>query len=202
MGSNTGFHEKMDALDLIINALLDHEKQLDAVSHRLENLTSHTPLKESEYVTSEVQSIEPRAVENFPRVVLNNWSEYTASCRGATMVAFEVEENRFHVYTLVDGRVYAYVEVLSETRLKVSEGSTHLSLDKASLSTIDRFHFLIGGQLKCGLTLSIESSRTLLKENEYLFELQYLLEPDEVKTFLSKALNVSKEQVVEGKITF
>ena len=105
MGSNTGFHEKMDALDLIINALLDHEKQLDAISHRLENLTSHTTLTESEYVTPEVQSIEPRVVEKPPRIVFNNWYEYTAACRGATMVAFEVEENRFHVYTLVDGRI-------------------------------------------------------------------------------------------------
>ena len=118
------------------------------------------------------------------------------------MVAFEVEGNRFHVYTLVDGRVYTYVEVLPETGLNVSEDPTHLSIDKASLGTIDSFHFLIGGRLKCGLTLSIESSRTLLKENEYLFELQYHLESGEVKTFLSKALNVSKEQVVEGKITF
>jgi hypothetical protein len=202
MGSNTGFHEKMDALDLIINALLDHEKQLDAISHRLENLASHSPLKEREYVTPEVQSIEPRVVETPPRVVFNNWHEYTAACRGATMVAFEVEENRYHVYTLVDGRIYTYVEVLPQTRLKVSEDPTHLSIDKTSLSTIDRFHFLIDGRLKCGLTLSIESSRTLLKENEYLFELQYHLKLDEVKTFLSKALNVSKEQVVEGKITF
>ena len=202
MGYNTGFHEKMDALDLIINALLDHEKQLDAISHRLENLTSHTTLTEKSYVTPEVQSIEPRVVEKPPRIVFHNWYEYTAACRGATMAAFEVEENRFHVYTLVDGRTYTYVEVLPETQMKVSEEPTHLSIDKASLSTIDRFHFLIGGQLKCGLTLSIESSRTLLKENEYLFELQHHLEPDEVKTFLSKALNVSKEQVVEGKITF
>jgi hypothetical protein len=202
MGSNTGFHEKMDALDLIINALLGHEKQLDAISHRLEKLTSQTSLKERAYVTPEAHRIEPRVAEKPPRVVYNNWSEYTTACRGVKMVAFEVEENRFHVYTLVEGRIYTYVEALPETRLKVSEDLTNLSIDKASLSTIDRFHFLIGGRLKCGLTLSIKSSRTLLKENEYLFELNYHLESNEVKTFLSKALNVTKEQVIEGKFTF
>jgi hypothetical protein len=202
MGSNTGFHEKMDALDLVINALLDHEKQLDAISHRLENLTSHTSLKEKAPVIPQTHRPEPSVVESSPRLVFHNWSEYTTTCRGATMVAFEVEGNRFHVYTLVDGRIFTYVEALPETRLKVSEDSTKLSIDKASVNAIDRLHFLIGGRLKCGLTLSIESCQTPLKENEYLFELRYDFEQDEVKTFLSRALSVSKGQVVEGKITF
>jgi hypothetical protein len=192
----------MDALDLIMKALLDHEKQLDAISQRLEKLASHTPLMEREPVIQEEHRIEPRVVEKPPQVVFNNWSEYTATCRGTKMAAFEVEGNRFNVYTLVHGRVYTYEEVLPETRLKVSEDPTHIFIDKESLSTIDHFHFLIGRRLKCGLTLSIESSRTPLRENEYLFELRYNLESDEVKTFLSKALNVSKGQVVEGKITF
>ena len=202
MGFNSGFHEKMDALDLIINALLDHEKRLDAISHRLEKLVSSTSLKESARVAKETHKFEPRIVEKPPRVIFNNWSEYTTTCRGTTMVAFEVEGNRFHVYTLVDDRVFTYVETLPETRMKVSEDPTHISIDKTSLNTVDRFQFLIDGRLKCGLTLSIESSRTLLKENEHIFELCYDFKSDAVKEFLSKELGVAKDKIVAGKITF
>ena len=36
MESDSGYREKMDALDLIMNALKDHEKRLDEISYRLE----------------------------------------------------------------------------------------------------------------------------------------------------------------------
>jgi len=36
--ATSGFNEKIDAFDLIINALKDHEKRLDEISHRLESL--------------------------------------------------------------------------------------------------------------------------------------------------------------------
>jgi len=201
MGFNSGFHEKMDALDLIINALLGHEKRLDAISHRLEELASHISLKERARVAKDTK-FEPRVVEKPPQVVFNNWSEYTTTCRGTTMVAFEVEGNRFHVYTLVDGRVFTYVETLPETRMKVSEDPTRIFIDKTFLNTVDRFQFLIDGRLKCGLTLSIEVSRILLKENEHIFELRYDFKSNAIKEFLSKELGVAKDKIVEGKITF
>jgi hypothetical protein len=202
MGFNSGFHEKMDALDLIINALLDHEKRLDAISHRLEKLASSTSLKEKVHVAKQSHKIEPSVVKKHPRVIFNNWSEYTTNCRGTTMVAFEVVGNRFCVYTLVDGYVFRYVEILPKTRMKVSEDPTHISIDKTSLNTVDCFQFLIDGRLKCGLMLSIQSSRILLKENNHIFELSYDFTYDAVKEFLSKEFGVAKDKIVAGKITF
>ena len=117
------------------------------------------------------------------------------------MVAFEVEGNRFHVYALVDEGVFTYEEILPYTTFKVVEEPSNFTIDKDVMNHIDVIQFLIEGKLKCGLTLSIESSRTVLKETEYLFELNYNLEPDEVKTFLSRELGVLKDKIVEGKIT-
>jgi len=186
MGFNSGFHEKMDALDLIINALLDHEKRLDAISHRLEKLVSSTSLKEKVHVAKQSHKNEPNVVKKHPRVIFN----------------FEVVGNRFYVYTLVNGYVFRYMEILPKTRMKVSEDPTHISIDKTSLNTVDCFQFLIDGRLKCGLILSIQSSRILLKENNHIFELSYDFMYDAVKEFLSKEFGVVKDKIVAGKITF
>jgi hypothetical protein len=95
-----------------------------------------------------------------------------------------------------------YQETLPRTALKVVEEQTSFTIDKDALSHISEFQFLIEGKLKCGLTLAIKSSRTLLTEKEYLFELNYEFKPNTVKTFLSRALGITQKKIVKGKITY
>ena len=203
MESDSGYREKMDALDLIMNALRDHEKRLDEISHRLQQAFKEVKTGEPSptEVAQETQRIEAPPRKRTPQVIFSKWSELKSTCRDATMVAFEVEGNRFHIYALVDEGVFTYEEILPYTTFKVVEEPSNFTIDKDFMNHIDVIQFLIEGKLKCGLTLSIKSSRTLLKEREYLFELNYNLEPDEVKTFLSRELGVLKDKIVEGKIT-
>jgi hypothetical protein len=203
MESDSGYREKMDALDLIMNALKDHEKRLDEISHRLEQAFEEVKTGEPSRVKGarEVQRIEAPPRMRSPQVLFSKWSEFKGTCKDGTMVAFEVDENRFHVSVLVDEGVFTYEETLPNTTFKVVEEQSSFSIDRDALNHIDSFQFLIEGKLKCGLTLSIKSSRTVLKETEYLFELNYNLEPDEAKTFLSRELGVLKAKIVEGKIT-
>ncbi len=203
MESNSGYREKMDALDLIMNALKDHEKRLDEISYRLEQAFKEVKTGEPSptEVAQETKIEEAPPRKRAPQVIFSKWSEFKGTCQNATMVAFEVEGNRFHVYTLVDEGVFMYEETLPHTTFKVVEEPSSFTIDKDVMNHIDAFQFLIEGKLKCGLTLSIKSSRTVFKETEYLFELNYNLVPDEVKTFLSRELGVLKDKIVEGKIT-
>jgi hypothetical protein len=203
MESDSGYREKMDALDLIMNALKDHEKRLDEISHRLEQAFEEVKTGEPSRVKGarEVQRIEAPPRMRSPQVLFSKWSEFKTTCKDGTMVAFEVDENRFHVSVLVDEGVFTYEETLPNTTFKVVEEQSSFSIDRDTLNHIDSFQFLIEGKLKCGLTLSIKSSRTVLKETEYLFELNYDLDPDEAKTFLSRELGILKDKIVEGKIT-
>lgn len=202
--SNSGFHEKMDAFDLIITALKDHEKRLDAISNRLKSMINEvkTEIDKIGVVKKEERRIEPPAVKKAPLVICNKWNEFKDRCKGAKIVTFEVEKNFFHVYSMVSGDVFRYSEGLPNKRLKVVEEQSCFSIDKASLNNIDLLQFLIEGRLKCGLSLSIKSSRTVLSEKQFLFELSYDFNPDEVKEFFSGELSVSKGDVVEGKITY
>ena len=204
MESDSGYREKMDALDLIMNALKDHEKRLDEISHRLEQAFKEVKTGEPSTieVAEEAQRIEIPPRKRTPQIIFSKWSEFKSSCQDATMVAFEVDGNRFHVYALVDEGIFTYEEVLPNTTFKVVEEQSGFSIDRDALNHIDALDFLIEGKLKCGLTLAITSARTLLKEKEHLFELRYGFKPDEVKTFLSRELGVAKDKVVEGKITY
>jgi hypothetical protein len=191
MESDSGYREKMDALDLIMNALKDHEKQLDEFARRLEEAFKEAKPGEPSTieVAPELQRREPPPRRRSPHVVFRKWSEFKGACRDATMVAFEVDGNHVHISAQVGDGVFTYEEALPNTTFTVVEGPN-----------IDVLHFLIEGKLKCGLNLAIHSSRTLRKEGEYLFTLRYDLEADDVKTFLSRELDVPKDKIIEGKI--
>ncbi len=204
MESNSGYHEKMDALDLIINALKDHEKRLDDISHKLERVFKEVKTRETRQVRvdEEEKRVEAPPPQRKPLVICKKWSEFKERCTNAEMVAFEVEENRFQVYALVSGDIFQYAEELPSKRIKVREEQSSFSIDKASLKNIDLFQFLIDGRLQCTLGLKVNISRSQATENEYLFELSYDLSADEVKAFLSRELGASKDKIVEGRIAY
>ncbi len=204
MESNSGYHEKMDALDLIINALKDHEKRLDDISHKLERVFKEVKTRETRQVRvdEEEKRVEAPPPHRKPLVICKKWSEFKERCTNAEMVAFEVEENRFQVYALVSGDIFQYAEELPSKRIKVREEQSSFSIDKASLKNIDLFQFLIDGRLQCTLGLKVNISRSQATENEYLFELSYDLSADEVKAFLSRELGASKDKIVEGRIAY
>ena len=202
MESDSGYREKMDALDLIMNALKDHERQLDKLAHQLEQALKEATAGESSSrdVAPEPQHREPPPRRTGPHVILRKWSEFKGPCQDATMVAFEVDGNRFHVDALVGEGVFTYEEVLPNTTFKVVEEPSRLTIDRDALKNNDALRFLIEGKLKCGLGLAIHSASTRLNEREYLFELRYGFEADEVKVFLSSELGLSKDKIVEGQI--
>ncbi len=222
MGSNGSIRDKMDALDLVINALMDHEKRLDTISHRLEALAARTGRAERPTPPAEAPHAEPsapqeeserqapsappgpsapRIVEGSPRVLVRSWSDFTATCRGASLVAFELVENHFTVDALLASSLLTYREDLPATRVRVAEDATRLSLEKASVGTIDALHVLFQKRLRCGLALAIESTRTRLSDHESLLDLHYALDSEAAKTFLADALGVARDKIVEGQIT-
>ena len=103
------FGEKMDALDLIINALKDHEKNLDRISERFESLIGDRIVNESRVPRKEEQLTSTPAKKGF-YVICYEWSEFKDNCRGARVVTFEIEQNSFHIYAIVNGDVFKYSE--------------------------------------------------------------------------------------------
>lgn len=193
------FHDRIDAFDLVITALKDHEKKLDELVEQLASLIES--LATQTVTEKEKPIISSKAVKAPPTVVCSHWQEFRERCPNAAIVAFEIQDTAFHVYALVDDIVFHYVEALPRKWLKVVERKSSFTIDKASLDNIDVLQFLIEGKLRCGLTLPIQSIRTTLAEHQFQFELSYPLDPTTVKLFLSEELDIAEGKIVEGKIT-
>lgn len=187
-------NDKFSAFDLIMTALKAHEKQIDYLLHEFDVV-----LEEFKTGYTGKKGVAKKEKGRDPLVILKRWNEFKETSRDAEMIAYEIEGNRFHVYSMASGRVFAYVEDLPD-KVRVAEDEDGFTIDKDSVKDVDALRFLIDGRLKCGLGLSVKSSRTQLTEKEHLFELSYEL--SEVKEFLSKELSVSKRKVVEGKLTY
>ena len=202
MAFESDYPEKIDALDLIITALKEHEKKMNDLNERLEEIIN-TLEGSGGSVTEEDEWKAERALAlRKPILIYNKWDEFKKRCRGAKVVAFEIEDNAFHVYSIVDGEVLRYFEKLPNKRLRVVDEQTHFSIDKTSLNNIDLLQFLMNRKLRCGLSLLIGSSKTILSEDKFLFEFNYSFDSGEVKSFLSAELDVLREDIVEGKVTY
>ena len=205
MGSSPGFQEKMDALDLIISVLRDHEKKLDEVSNRLGGIVNELKAKEAERGREALKGgrvTEIPTSRRMPLVTYNRWDEFKVRCEGSAITAFQVEKNTFHVYSVSDEEIFGYSESLPKDRIMVSEGEGQYSIEKKYIRSIDDLTFLISGRLRCGLNVSIEVSKTALPGRKSMFELDYSFESGKVKEFLSKELNLPRDKIVEGGITF
>ena len=195
------FNEKFDALDLVMNALRDHEKKLDDISHRLESLFDGQLIDKSKVVRKEEQLIETPMAERIPLVIFRKWNEFKNTCSGARRATFEIENNFFHVYAMINGDIFRYSEKLPN-KLKIIEEQSYFLIDKSCLTSIDSLQFLINRRLKCGVNLAIKSSRIVSMEKQSLLEVVYDIDASAAKNFLSNEMDIPKKGIFEGKITY
>ena len=102
---------------------------------------------------------------------------------------------------MIEEDVLRYSEDLPNKKLRVAESQSSFSLDKASLKNLELLQFLITKKLRCGLSLSIKIAREALSEKEFILELEYDFNRNEIKEFLSRELNVEIHKIFEGKIS-
>jgi len=200
------FNEKMDTLDLIITALKDHEKRLDDISNRLEDLFNILSINEEKPTKTEEPKKESAEAKEQPSIVCSKWNEFKTICKDAKIAAFEVEDKFFNVYSKTNGEIIKYTEELPRlyrnNKLKVVEEESGFIIDKESIENIEQLRFLIDRRLNCGLTVLVRGTKNILNDNQFIFELTYDLDPREIREFLSKELGIPKGSIIEGKITY
>ena len=221
MCPNSEFRERIDTLDLIINVLKEHEKILDGLAEKLEGIADRLKTREAggkeirdslSLIENEISSLN----EAFSRLSLaklpesarlvsvqcKEWKDFRAKSRGAHRVAFEMEEKVFTVNSLVNGEVFNYSEVLAEHELRAKKEEKGYLIEKMFVDNLEEAPLFFKNQLRCGLGVSIRSSKFSLPDGEYVFKLAYDVDSDQAKHWLSKELEVPEENIVEGKITF
>ena len=200
--------EKIDALDLVITALKEHEKTLDETSECLKE-TSKSMKRMVDglfYEKNKVERKEEREIATQPTkmgpiIVCDEWSAFKDTCLNGRRITFQIEKNSFQVYVIINGDIFRYSEDLPN-KIKIFEDQHYFSIDKNCFRSIDSLRFLIDRRLECGINLSIKSSEIVPIEKEFLLELVYSFDVKEVKEFLSSELGVPTDKICVGKITY
>ncbi|MBS7620333.1 hypothetical protein KEJ21_06800, partial [Candidatus Bathyarchaeota archaeon] len=98
-----GYEDKVDVIDLIINVLREHEKNLDDLVARLENVVTKTESTRPSPAKTEIPAARIEAPKLMISAVIKNWGEFREKSLGASLVAFDVDEKKFNVSVLKDG---------------------------------------------------------------------------------------------------
>ena len=188
--------EKINAIDLIINVLKDHEKNLDTLLSKLETIieTREARAKKEKREVFEPPRREPQFLQ------CRRWTEFKERSRGAKQVSFKVENNAFMVDSEVDGENYRYVE-----NLQVPKERLTLHIKGCEEEYVDNTGSIAGvfkRTLKCGLQASIKSLKFSSQKGEEILVLIYHISPQRVKRWLSRELKMPEEEITAGELLF
>ena len=191
------YSEKMNALDLVINVLKDHERRLDELLWRLEAIVEdhRQGVREDEPERFKKQRrAEPRVTQ------CKGWAEFKEKSKGARRTAFKVEEKILTVESLTEEAGYRYVETL---RVPVDKLSLHIKgYENKNIENVESVVGIFKKKLECGLQASVKSLKFRSPEGEEILVLFYYIDPEDVKGWLSKELMVPEEDVAAGRLIF
>jgi len=188
--------EKMDALDLVINVLKDHENRLDELLWKLESIITRNT-KDSE--------IKPQSSETLKRyephmTQCKEWTDFKGKSKGARRTAFRVREQVLTVDSVTDEEGYRYVETLQVPQNKLS-----LQIKGYKNKNMENVESIIGvfkRKLECGLQASVKSLKFRSPDGEEILVLFYYIDPEGVKGWLSKELMVPQKSIAAGELIF
>ena len=143
--------ERMSALDFIISVLREHEKTLDSLIERLENISLYLD-------TNKKNNIRARYERGCNvRILCEEWEEFKELSREAEVFSFHLG-NELKIMALHGNRIYEYKEPIL----------THI------------------GYLKSGIPIRFQAQ----------------LDPERIRKFLRKELNISGKKIIHGEIRF
>ena len=199
MNSGSDHSDKLDTIDLIITALKEHEKMLDSVHHKLEMLVDKFNVKESVQEPVTVRGRE-RFSEGLLFISCKKWQDFKSKCKRASIITFEICDDTFFVYVQLKGDIFRYSEKIPRNTFKLINEGKQFLVEKFYVEDVENPLFF-NGTLNCGLKLSTKPIKTNLTDQEFQITMNYDLDSVVAKEFLSKELSVSKENIVEGRIT-
>jgi hypothetical protein len=178
--------DKVEVMDLLINVIKDHEKNLDTLISRAENLM-------------EDNMVQKNYVQNPPnlRLKLRDWEEFRARAIEAELVCFDLVDSKFLCNAITKTKIYRFCEEIPETRLEFNENGNNSALTGISMgkSNDENISFL-GGLLSIGLELR---SRKVVDSGEK-YEVEYELDLLYTKNWLSRELGIHRNFIVRGNI--
>ena len=199
MGFESGFDEKIDVIDLIINVLKDHEKQLDELVARLEEaLAAEAPKR-----TPQQQELIEREPAGGATVTafLNKWTEFTERCTSAGLVAFKVDGGNFKVSATAGGALYTYEEEIPELEIHYKKVNEKVHINSVDVSSAKLVPNALRGRLDCGLGFEKNEVEVELPDGDSVYKVIYTIDPGMARGWVAYQLGVEEDSIVQGELS-
>ena len=182
------YTDKVEVMDLLINVLKDHEKSLDTLITRAED------------VIEDDQS--PRTVSQNPpslKITLRNWAEFKDRTIEAELVCFEMIDSMFLCKAITNNKVYIYKEKTPEIELEEGEGD-NLVLSGFNLGDLEEGFSCLNGKLEIGLELVAKKVKRSNDLEHPTHKILHELDALYTKNWLSRELGVHMDFIVQGNV--
>ncbi len=180
------YADKVEVMDFLINVLKDHEKSLDQLLSRAEDLIEDNNA--------------PQNLVNKPpslKISLKNWEEFCDRAIESELICFDLIDSTFYCNAITENKVYRYTEETPDITLELSEGENNLVLSGINMGKNLEDNFsLLNGQLNNGLELRSKKIKTNGEKHTIQYELDVLY----TKNWLSKELGVHRDFIIRGSI--
>ncbi len=174
--------DKVEVMDFLINVLKDHEKSLDTLITRAED------------VIDENQS--PQMVAQNPpplKITLRDWEEFKNRAIEAELVCFDMNDSMFLCNAITKHKVYTYSETAPEVEVQVGEDQ-NLVLTGLNISNLEEGVSCLNGTLEIGLELKASKVKRCEDKHIVLHELDSLY----TKNWLSRQIGIHRDFIVHG----
>ena len=180
------YADKVEVMDFLINVLKDHEKSLDQLLNRAEDLIE--------------ENNSPRNLATNPpslKISLKDWEEFCDRAVESELICFDIIDSTFYCNAVTETKVYMYQEETPDITLELSEGENNLVLSGLNMGkNLEDSFSLLNGQLSIGLELRAKK----IKNKGEKHTLQYQLDELYTKNWLSRQLGVHRDFIVCGNI--
>jgi hypothetical protein len=191
MGFEGGFDEKIDVIDLIIHVLKDHEKKLDELISRLEEINIGETLSEPSKAPLPAQKL----ATTFE---VRKWEDFRTRCEGSNLVAFDTSDTSFKVSAISGDTLYKYMENIPDLVVYYQEFEEKNKIDSIEISQTELLPIAIKGKLDCGLEFMKRESRFKQPDGNLAHRIFYYIDTGTAKSWLAYQLGIDENNILQG----
>jgi hypothetical protein len=183
-GKRMSHADKVEVMDFLINVLKDHEKNLDILISRAENLLDENQPQ--------------KLMQNPPslKISLKDWDEFRDRALDSELICFDLINSTFYCSAITENKIYRYSEQAPEITLELKENKENLVLSGIRMEKLEDQFSLLNGQLSIGLELKANKVKNLGDKHVVQYELDVLY----TKNWLSRELGIHRDFIVQGDI--
>ncbi|MBN2336789.1 hypothetical protein JXL21_14630 [Candidatus Bathyarchaeota archaeon] len=181
--------DKVEVMDFLINVLKDHEKSLDSLISRAEDVITEN---QEQAADSKKGLYDSAAV----KVVLKDWSEFKSRLKKVELICFDIVDQVFIVSANTSKNVFEYREKTPELTLEMQSDK---NIVITSSEKMEDGLPLLNSRLSIGLQLSYRKEN-VGEPDENKHQIIYDIDPQYTRKWLSDELNIHQDFIVCGDI--